>query len=370
MVSSGLVAQPAPESIGSMTVLVTGGAGYIGSHVCVELIERGHEVVVVDNYANCSPVAVDRIQMVTGRRLAGVHRVDLRDRRGLAEVFRRSGIDAVIHLAGKKAVGESTRIPLDYYDNNLGGTASLLRTMGEHGVWRLVFSSSCSIYGETAAQPIGEDAPHRPTNPYASTKAMCEQIFADACQLHPEMSVISLRYFNPTGAHASGLLGECPKGVPYNIMPYLALVAAGRRECVLVYGHDYPTPDGTAVRDYVHVLDIAEAHRMALERLDLGRGTRAFNLGTGSGTSVLELLTTFGAVSDRPVPYELVERRPGDVARLVADPTAVMAEWGWRAQRDLATMCEDAWRFQQVNPDGYDGGRCTAPTAPVIGPPK
>jgi UDP-glucose 4-epimerase len=351
-----------------MVILVTGGAGFIGSHVCVDLLEHGHEVIVVDNYSTSSPVALARVEKAAGRPLAAAYEVDLRDRWTLAEVFRRSSVDAVVHFAAKKAVGESMRMPLDYYDNNVGGTASLLRVMREHGVHDLVFSSSCSIYGDAAGPPIAEGAPQRPTNPYARSKAMCEQMLADACHQCPELTVVSLRYFNPIGAHPGGLLGEAPAGVPNNIMPYLMQVADGRRERVRVFGHDYPTQDGTAVRDYVHVLDIADAHRLALEKLDRQRGATAFNLGTGQGTSVLELLDAFSSASGRPIPYELVERRPGDVATLVADPTLVAAEWGWRPTRDLPTMCADSWRFQQSNPNGYGDAPDTAVAARIVAP--
>jgi UDP-glucose 4-epimerase len=373
-----------------MVILVTGGAGFIGSHVCVDLLEHGHEVIVLDNYSTSSPAALARVEKVAGRPLAAVYEVDLRDRSALTEVFRRSSVDAVVHFAAMKAVGESMRVPLDYYDNNVGGTASLLRVMRGNGVHQLVFSSSCSIYGDAATPPIPEDAAQRPTNPYARSKAMCEQMLADACQRCPDLTVVSLRYFNPIGAHPSGLLGEAPQGVPNNIMPHLMQVAAGRRDRVQVFGHDYPTCDGTAVRDYVHVLDIADAHRLALEKLDGQGGAKAFNLGTGRGTSVLDLLAAVSSVCGRRIPYDLVERRPGDVATLVADPTLVASAWGWRATRDLATMCADSWRFQQLNPRGYGEASqttvvarlaaperdaqppvlCTAPTAPVIGRPK
>ncbi|MBO0870985.1 MAG: UDP-glucose 4-epimerase GalE, partial [Micromonosporaceae bacterium] len=336
-----------------VTVLVTGGAGFIGSHACVELLARGHDVVVVDNYANSSPAALARLQEVAGRDVRGAHRVDLRDRAALAGIFKRYDIDAVMHFAAMKAVGESMRIPLDYYDNNIGGTTSLLRAMGEHDVHRMVFSSSCSIYGDAETVPIAEDAPAQPANPYARSKWLCEQILADACLRRPDLRVIALRYFNPIGAHDSGLLGEAPRGVPHNVMPYLMRVASGRLDRLTVYGDDYPTPDGTAVRDYVHVMDVVEAHRLALDRIDGYAGMRAFNLGTGVGTSVLELARAVGAACGQAVPYAIAARRSGDVATLVADPGSIAREWGWRATRDLAAMCRDAWRFQQHHPDGY-----------------
>lgn len=356
MVTQDLLALPGLRTggdCGPMTVLVTGGAGYIGSHVCVELLRRGHEVVVVDNYSNSSPAALLQVEKIAGRPVAAAHETDLRDRTRLAEVFDRYAVDAVMHFAAYKAVGESMRKPLEYYDNNVGGTTSLLRVMGEHHVHRLVFSSSCSIYGDAETVPITEESTPRPTNPYATSKWICEQILGEACERRPELRVLALRYFNPIGAHESGLLGEVPLGVPQNIMPYLAQVAGGQRERLTVYGDDYPTADGTAVRDYVHVMDIADAHRVALERIDRYPGMRAFNFGTGVGTSVLELVEAFGSAAGRPVRYTVAPRRAGDVAALVADPRAVAREWGWHTTRDLAAMCRDAWRFQQLNPDGY-----------------
>jgi UDP-glucose 4-epimerase len=354
-----------------MTVLVTGGAGFIGSHACVELLDRGHEVVVVDNYSNSSPDALAQIAKVAGRPLLAAYSVDIRDRRSLADVFKQQSIDVVIHFAAMKAVGESIQIPLDYYDTNVGGTTSLLRVMHEHAVHRLVFSSSCSIYGNADMLPITEDTQPRPTNPYANSKWICEQIIADACRRYPEFSALALRYFNPIGAHSSRLLGEAPLGVPNNIMPYLTQVAVGRRERLRVFGDDYDTPDGTAVRDYIHVMDVAEAHSVASERLSDCSGMRAMNLGTGLGTSVLELIAAFSAACGREIPYEFAPRRPGDVDATVADPERIASEWGWRTSRDLAMMCQDAWRFQELNPNGYVAGS-TAPTAlvPVVGVPK
>ncbi|MEU8520338.1 UDP-glucose 4-epimerase GalE [Streptomyces sp. NBC_01216] len=338
------------------TVLVTGGAGFIGSHTCVELLEHGYEVVVVDDYSNSSPEALERVAKIAGRPLAAVHRADLRDRRALDAVFAAHPIDAVIHFAAKKAVGESVRIPIAYYDVNVGGTTALLAAMHAHGVRRMVFSSSCSVYGDATKVPLTEADPAAPTNPYATTKWICEQVLADTCHRLPELGVLALRYFNPVGAHPSGLLGEDPRGVPNNIMPYLAQVAVGRRERLTVFGDDYPTPDGTGIRDYVHVVDVAEGHRRALEHLGDENGLRVFNLGTGVGSSVLDLVRAFGSASGRPVPYEVAGRRPGDVAELVADPGAVAAAWGWSPTRGLAAMCEDAWRFQELHPDGYVTG--------------
>ncbi|MFI8290230.1 UDP-glucose 4-epimerase GalE [Streptomyces sp. NPDC085614] len=338
------------------TVLVTGGAGFIGSHTCVELLENGYEVVVVDDHSNSSPEALERVAKIAGRPLAAVYRADLRDRRALDAVFEAHPVDAVIHFAAKKAVGESVEIPIAYYDINVGGTTALLSAMHAHGVHRLVFSSSCSIYGNATKVPLTEGDPAAPTNPYATTKWICEQVLADMCRRLPELSVLALRYFNPVGAHPSGRLGEDPRGVPNNIMPYLAQVAVGRREGLTVFGDDYPTPDGTGVRDYIHVVDVAEGHRRALEHLGDASGMRVFNLGTGVGSSVLDLVRAFERASGRPIPYEVTGRRAGDVAELVADAGAVAAAWGWTATRDLAAMCEDAWRFQELNPAGYEAG--------------
>ncbi|ANP52906.1 UDP-glucose 4-epimerase [Streptomyces griseochromogenes] len=335
------------------TVLVTGGAGFIGSHTCVELLDHGYEVVVVDNHVNSSPEALDRIAKIAGRPLAAAHRVDVRDRRAMSEVFASHPVDAVIHFAAHKAVGESVARPVEYYDTNVGGTCALLSVMHEYQVDRLVFSSSCSVYGDARTVPLTERSPVAPTNPYARTKLMCERILEDVCARLPRMKVLALRYFNPVGAHPSGLLGEDPRGVPGNLMPYVAQVAVGRRERLSVFGDDYPTPDGTGVRDYIHVVDVAEGHRVALEHLDDRAGMRVFNLGTGTGTSVLELVGAFAEVSGRPVPHRVVDRRPGDVAALVADASAVAEAWDWTTTRDLTAMCRDAWRFQELNPDGY-----------------
>ena len=332
------------------TILVTGGAGFIGSHTSLELLQHGYEVVVVDDHSNSSPRAMERVQKLAGRPVTA-YEVDVRDRDALGEVFAAHHIDAVIHFAAKKAVGESTRIPLSYYDINVGGTATLLRVMQTHGVHDLVFSSSCSVYGKAGTLPLHEDAPPGPTNPYARTKWICEQMIADACGRYPEMRALALRYFNPAGAHPSGELGEDPCGVPNNIMPYMAQVAAGRLETLSVFGGDYPTADGTCVRDYIHVIDIADGHRRALEHL--APGLRVRNLGTGAGVSVLELLAAFSAACGTDLPYRIVDRRTGDVPALVADAGRVEREWGWRPTRDVTAMCADAWRFQQFNPAGY-----------------
>lgn len=338
----------------SHTVLVTGGAGFIGSHTCVELLNAGYEVVVIDDYSNSHAESLDRVREITGRSPV-VYAVDLRDRVGLSAVFADHSIDAVIHFAAKKAVGESTQIPLEYFDINIGGTTNLIRTMKDHGVFRMVFSSSCSIYGDGSAAPLSETDPAGPTNPYALSKWICEQLLIQACTYVPEFSVIALRYFNPIGAHPSGLLGEDPLGVPNNVLPYLAQIAVGRLTELSVFGDDYPTRDGTCIRDYIHVVDVADAHRVALEHLDDADGFRVFNLGTGSGVSVLELVAAFSKACGQNIPYRIVGRRAGDVASLIANAAHVEREWGWRTQRDLADMCADAWRFQERNPGGYVG---------------
>ncbi|MDT7723841.1 MAG: UDP-glucose 4-epimerase [Actinomycetota bacterium] len=336
------------------TVLVTGGAGFIGSHTCVELLAHDYEVVVVDDYSNSSPGSIDQVQKLAGRPLTA-YRTDLRDRAALDAVFEAHPIDAVIHFAAKKAVGESMRIPLDYFDINIGGTTSLLRSMHAHGVHQLVFSSSCSIYGSSVKVPLAEEDPAAPTNPYARSKWICEQLLSDACERYPELAVIALRYFNPVGAHPSGKLGEDPLGLPNNVMPYMMQVAVGRLAELPVFGNDYPTPDGTCVRDYIHVTDLADGHRLAAEHLADEPGLRVFNLGTGTGVSVLELVKAFGEACGRQIPYRIEDRRPGDVACLIADSSRVEREWGWRTTQDLAAMCGDAWRFQKLNPHGYSG---------------
>ena len=335
-----------------MPVLVTGGAGFIGSHTCAELLRRGHSVIVIDNYSNSSPAALTAVCRVAGKNLVA-YEADTRDERALDDVFSAHDIEAVIHFAAMKSVRESTKIPLQYYGNNLGSTIALVNVMMRHGVRKLVFSGSCSIYGGQYADPIAEDYAPGPTNPYASTKLMCEQILTDACKRWPGLSVVSLRYFNPIGAHPSGALGEDPKGVPSNVLPYMMQVAVGRLEKLQVFGGDWETPDGSAVRDYIHVMDLAEAHCVAMEHLDDEVGMRAFNLGAGMGVSVLELLAAVQHVSGITIPYEIIGRQPGDVATLIADPSMIEKTWGWRTSRDLRAMCADAWRFQRQHPNGY-----------------
>ena len=342
---------PGPPS----TILVTGGAGFIGSHACVELLDHGYEVIVVDDYSNSTPHVLPRVERIAGRFVGAVYELDIRDRWALSAVFDRHPVDAVMHCAGVKATGPSTRIPVEYYDTNVGGTTALLRTMHDHGVHQLVYSSSCSIYGDAGPGPLDEHTPARPANPYAASKWLCEQILADVCRRHPEYSVLCLRYSNPAGAHPSGLLGEDPPGDPDNLMPCLAQVAIGRQERLRIHGGDYPTDDGTAVRDYLHVVDTAEAHRVALDHFRDAPGLHVYNLGVGRGSSVLAVVATFSEVSGRTIPYDIAPRRPGDVAELVADASAVARDWGWRPTRGLVDMCRDAWRFQQLNPDGYAG---------------
>ncbi|TWT21084.1 UDP-glucose 4-epimerase GalE [Luteimonas marina] len=334
-----------------MRALVTGGAGYIGSHTCVALLEAGHDVTVIDNLCNSSEVALQRVQEITGKPLAFIPG-DIRNPADLDQALG-GGKDAVIHLAALKAVGESCERPLDYFDNNIGGTIALLQAMRGAGVNTLVFSSSATVYGEPDTVPVTEDAPLRVTNPYGRTKLVMEDLIRDACQADPAMSAVLLRYFNPVGAHPSGRIGEDPAGIPNNLMPYVAQVAVGRRERLQVFGGDYPTPDGTGVRDYIHVMDLAQAHVRALAYGQAHTGARAINVGTGRGYSVLELVRAFEQASGKPVPLDIVERRAGDVAALWAEPGLAGELLGWKAEKDLLAMCEDAWRWQCANPEGY-----------------
>jgi UDP-glucose 4-epimerase len=333
------------------TILVTGGAGFIGSHTCVDLLDNGFRVVVVDNYTNSSAVAIDRVTELCGTAPV-TYAIDLRDADALEAVFAAHRIDAVVHFAAFKAVGESVQKPLAYYDNNLRSTIVLLETMQRHAVTRLVFSSSCSIYGDAEGTVLDESTAIRPTNPYSRTKAIGEQILADMGKQWPELSTIALRYFNPTGAHESGRLGEDPRGIPNNLMPYVMQVAVGRLPQLRIFGDDYATSDGTGVRDYIHVMDLAAGHRVAVEKLE-DPGMKIYNLGTGTGSTVLEVVAAFERASARPIPYEIVGRREGDVESLVADTTLASTELGWQADRDLDTMCRDAWAFQSQNPGGY-----------------
>lgn len=337
------------------TILVTGGAGFIGSHTCVELLGHGYEVIVVDDYSNSSPQVVSRIQRVAGRFLGAVYEVDLRDRRTLSSVFDRHHVDAVVHFAGKKAVGESVLIPIEYYDVNIGGTTALLAAMQEHGVRQLVLSSSSSLHGDTEKDPLTERDPDRPSNPYAASKWTCEQMLADVCRLRPEYTVLSLHYVNPVGAHPSGLLGGAPPGEPDHLGSSVAEVAVGSRERIGASGGDDSAAATARVRGVIHVMDVAEAHRIALEHLDDSTGLRVFNLGVGPGTPVFELLMAFGEVSGKTAPFEVVDPQSGDVTERVADPGAPTRERGRRVTRDFAARCRDAWRFHRLNLTGYAG---------------
>lgn len=334
-------------------ILVTGGAGYIGSHTCVALLEAGHEVLVVDNLSNGSEEALRRVERIAGRRLAGFHVVDIRDRAALGQIFRQYPIEVVVHFAALKAVGESVQHPVRYYDNNVAGTIALVEVMQAAGVHRLVFSSSATVYGDPASVPISESFPTSATNPYGWSKLMTEQVLRDLVASSPEWRVVLLRYFNPVGAHPSGTIGEDPLGLPNNLMPYVSQVAVGKLECLRVFGNDYPTPDGSGVRDYIHVVDLAEGHVCAVERIDALERCACINLGTGRGYSVLEVIAAFEQASGRRVPYEVVARRAGDVAQCWADPALAEAVLGWRARHDLASMCRDAWAWQSANPGGY-----------------
>ena len=329
-----------------MNVLVTGGTGYLGSHAGVALLAAGHRVTIVDNLSNSRAEVLDRIEQITGQR-PGFHLGDVRDRDLLRRVFAASSIAAVFHFAGLKSVNESVAYPLRYYDCNVGGTVALCQIMREAGVRVLIFSSSATVYGDPASVPIREDFPRAATNPYGNSKLVVEDILADLDRADPGWRIARLRYFNPVGAHESGLIGEEPSGVPNNLLPYVAQVAAGRRQCLNVFGSDYPTPDGTGVRDYIHVMDLVEGHLAALDYLVDQGGLLTLNLGTGCGYSVLEMVRAFEAASGRPVPYALVPRRPGDVASCYADPQLAQDLLGWSARRGIDEMCRDAWRWQR-----------------------
>ena len=337
-----------------MKVLVTGGAGYIGSHTVVELLNAGHEVAVIDNLCNSSEESLRRVAEITGKTVS-FHKADIRDREALDQVFQAEGpVDAVIHFAALKAVGESVRIPLTYYGNNITGTITLCEAMAAAGCRNLVFSSSATVYGDPASVPIREDFPTPgATNPYGWSKLMMEQIFRDVQKADPTWNITLLRYFNPIGTHPSGRIGEDPAGIPNNLLPFVAQVAVGRRPSLAVFGNDYPTPDGTGIRDYIHVVDLALGHLKALEALASKPGLSIFNLGTGKGSSVLEVVAAFEQASGRKVPYTIQARRPGDVAECWADPSKAERELGWRATRVLRVMCEDAWRWQFQNPNGF-----------------
>ena len=335
-----------------MNILLTGGAGYIGSHTYVALLDAGYTPVILDNFSNSHPEVLNRLEQITGQPVI-CERGDVQDRGRVEAVLRRHAIAGVMHFAGDKAVGESVAKPLKYYRNNLGGAISLLEAMESVGCEVLVFSSSATVYGDPVRVPITEDFARSHANPYGHTKLVIEDILSAQGAARPELKVATLRYFNPVGAHASGLIGEDPSGIPNNLMPYITQVAVGQRARLQVFGSDYPTPDGTGVRDYIHVCDLAEGHVAALKALlERGRSVTV-NLGTGRGYSVLDVVRAFEAASGRPVPYELVARRPGDVAQCYADPSQALALLGWKSSRDLDRMCADAWRWQSANPDGY-----------------
>jgi UDP-glucose 4-epimerase len=335
------------------TILVTGGAGYIGSHACVALLEAGFKVVVLDNLSVGNALALDRVARISGQQPVFV-RGDVRDKQCLEGLFSEHTISAVMHFAGLKAVGESVSQPLDYYENNVAGTITLLQAMEENWVRRFVFSSSATVYGDPPSVPIREDFPLSTTNPYGRSKLMVEEILADWAEANPAWSIARLRYFNPVGAHPSGLIGEDPQGTPNNLMPYVAQVAVGRQDKLFVFGDDYPTVDGTGVRDYIHVMDLVGGHVAALERIQAGCGLLTINLGTGRGVSVLEMIKAFEKASGRKIPYEVVDRRPGDVAECWADPGLARETINWEASLSVEQMCEDAWRWQSSNPRGYD----------------
>ena len=336
-----------------MRILVTGGTGYIGSHTVLALLQAEHDVIVLDNLANSSKTSLERVHQLAGREVLGFEEVDLLDQPGLNRVFEQWKPEAVIHFAGLKAVGESNEKPLWYYSNNVGGTLNLLHAMEDSGCRTIVFSSSATVYGDVETMPLTEKLDKDATNPYGRTKEQIEDILADIAASDDRWNVALLRYFNPVGAHESGIIGEDPTGIPNNLMPFVAQVAVGRREKLKVFGGDYPTPDGTGVRDYIHVVDLADGHVRALEWLADHGGAKIWNLGTGRGYSVLEVREAFEKASGVEIPYEIVDRRPGDVAINYADPASALADLGWSADRDMDTMCRDHWNWQKANPMGY-----------------
>ncbi|GAB4187171.1 MAG: UDP-glucose 4-epimerase GalE [Calditrichia bacterium] len=336
-----------------MSILVTGGTGYIGSHTVLELLNADFDVVVMDNLSNSKEEALRRVQSITGKSCK-FHQLDLLDKEGMDELFSAYDIDAVIHFAGLKAVGESVEIPLHYYKNNVTGTINLCEVMQKHGVKKMVFSSSATVYGDPHTVPITEDFPLQTTNPYGRTKLMIEEILRDLYVSDNTWDLILLRYFNPVGAHPSGLIGEDPNGIPNNLFPYITQVAVGKLPKLRVFGGDYPTHDGTGVRDYIHVVDLAIGHLRALEKLETSPGVVAYNLGTGTGYSVLDVVKAFQKASGVEIPYEIVDRRPGDAAQCYADPSLAARELQWKAERDLYQMCVDAWNWQKNNPNGYE----------------
>ena len=338
-----------------MNILVTGGAGFIGSHTVVELLQAGHQVSVLDNLSNSSEKSLQRVEAITGRKVP-FYKADILDRQALEEIFSGEKVDAVIHFAGLKAVGESVQKPWEYYENNIAGTLTLLDVMRKHNVKNIIFSSSATVYGNPAVIPITEECPKgQCTNPYGWTKSMLEQILSDIQHADPEWNVILLRYFNPIGAHKSGTMGENPNGVPNNLMPYITQVAVGKLPQLSVYGNDYDTPDGTGVRDYIHVVDLAVGHVKALKKIEEKAGLKIYNLGTGKGYSVLDIVKNFEEATGVKIPYVIKGRRAGDIAACYADASLAKAELGWEAQNGIREMCEDSWRWQKNNPDGYEG---------------
>lgn len=335
-----------------MAILVTGGTGYIGSHTCVELIMAGYEIIIVDNFSNSKHEALNRIQEITGKKFK-FYEIDLLDKENLDQVFAENEIEAVVHFAGLKAVGESVKVPLRYYHNNVTGTLILCGVMQKYGVKKVVFSSSAAVYGAPKSVPITEDFPLGAMNPYGRTKLMIEKILGDQYIADQEWSIALLRYFNPIGAHESGRIGEDPNGIPNNLMPYLTQVAVGKREKLYVFGNDYPTHDGTGVRDYLHVVDLAKGHLRALEKVRKTVGKEAYNLGMGVGYSVLDVVYSFMEVTRQKIPYTITGRRPGDIAECYADPTKALRELGWKAEKELKEMCLDSWRWQKNNPQGF-----------------
>jgi UDP-glucose 4-epimerase len=335
-----------------MSILVTGGAGYIGSHTTVELLQAGYDAVVLDNLSNSKEEALRRVEKITGKKVK-FHKADLCDYKSTEEVFQKEKITCVIHFAGLKAVGESTAVPLRYYENNIYGTINLIKAMTQHGVKNIVFSSSATVYGNPQTVPIKEDFPLGATNPYGRTKLFIEQILTDVYNSDKQFNIILLRYFNPIGAHESGLIGEDPRGIPNNLMPFITQVAVGRLEKLKVFGNDYDTPDGTGVRDYIHVTDLATGHLKALKKIGENPGLKVYNLGTGKGYSVLEVVKAFEKASGIKIPFQIVERRPGDIAKCYADPSLAEKEMGWKAKFGIYEMCRDSWNWQKKNPEGY-----------------
>jgi len=336
-----------------MRILVTGGAGYIGSHTCVELLSKGHDIVIVDNFSNSKPEVLNRIKEITGKEFR-FYKADILDKEGLNKIFQENDINAVIHFAGLKAVGESVKIPIKYYYNNITGTLVLCEVMEKHNVKKMVFSSSATVYGKPESVPIKEDFPLNPANPYGRTKLMIEEILKDIYASDNDWSIALLRYFNPIGAHESGKIGEDPNGVPNNLMPYITQVAIGKREKLNIFGNDYDTHDGTGVRDYIHVVDLAKGHLKALEKIMVSEGIDSYNLGTGTGYSVLDVVCAFEKVTGIKIPYQVTDRRPGDIDKCYADPAKAYNELGWKAEKNLEDMCMDSWNWQMKNPNGYD----------------